>query len=417
MRGAGRLLFVALVITPSGASPQGNPVGPEFRVNTYINSPHQLPAVASDSSGNFVVVWQAPDASNFGVFGQRYASTGAPLGPEFSINTSVTLGQTSPAVASDSSGNFVVVWTSQITGGPFFDFDVFGRRYSTTGAPLGPEFRVNTVTVGSQSNPDVASDASGNVVVVWAGDGLTGVVGQRYASTGAPLGPEFRVNTLPANSATSAPAVASDPSGNFVVVWASPDGCGPCGLGVFGQRYASTGAPLGPEFQVNTFTFFDQWFPDVTSDPSGNFVVVWQSYAQDDGNGNGVFGQRYASTGAPLGAEFRVNTYITNHQSEPAVASDASGNFVVVWYSLTQDGSGNGVFGQRYASTGEPLGPEFRVNTYTTADQEFPSVASAPSGNFVILWDSDLQEGSSDNVYGQRYSPIVPVELTRFEVE
>ena len=47
------------------------------------------------------------------------------------------------------------------------------------------------------------------------------------------------------------------------------------------------------------------------------------------------------------------------------MASDSSGNFVVVWMSDSQDGSSDGVFGQRYASSGTPLGPEFRVNTYT----------------------------------------------------
>ena len=106
----------------------------------------------------------------------------------------------------------------------------------------------------------------------------------------------------------------------------------------------------------------------MASDAAGNFVVVWESYGQD-GSSYGVFGQRYASTGAPLGPEFRVNTYTTGYQHDPAVASDSSGNFVVVWTSDGQDGSGNGVFGQRYDSSGAPLGPEFRVNTYTTDAQ------------------------------------------------
>ena len=209
--------------------------------------------------------------------------------------------------------------------------------------------------------------------------------------------------------------MASDSSGNFVVVWASDDQDG-SGYGVFGQRYASSGAPLGPEFRVNTYTTSHQSAPAVASDSSGNFVVVWQSYGQD-GSSYGVFGQRYASTGAPLGPEFRVNTYTTSIQSRPAVASDSSGNFVVVWQSYDQDGSSYGVFGQRYASTGAPLGPEFRVNTYTTSTQADPAVASDSSGNFVVVWESYAQDGSATGVFGQRYSAIVPVELMHFGVE
>src|SRR5205814_1118008 len=130
----------------------------------------------------------------------------------------------------------------------------------------------------------------------------------------------------------------------------------------------------------------------------------------------GVFGQRYANTGAPIGPEFRVNTYTTSYQNVPRLASDASGNFVVVWSSYSQDGSNDGVFGQRYASTGAPLGPEFRVNTYTTNSQGVPAVASDSSGNFVVVWMSE-QDGSSSGVFGQRYSQIVPVELMHFRVE
>ena len=84
----------------------------------------------------------------------------------------------------------------------------------------------------------------------------------------------------------------------------------------------------------------------MASDAAGNFVVVWTS--EQDGSNTGVFGQRYDSTGAPLGPEFRVNTYKTDSQALPAAASDGAGNFVVVWTSYGQDGSNAGVFGQRY---------------------------------------------------------------------
>jgi hypothetical protein len=60
-----------------------------------------------------------------------------------------------------------------------------------------------------------------------------------------------------------------------------------------------------------------------------------------------------------VGPEFRVNSYTTNDQGMPSVASDQNGNFVVVWQSLNQDGSSYGVFGQRYGASGTPLGPEF----------------------------------------------------------
>jgi methionine-rich copper-binding protein CopC len=166
---------------------------------------------------------------------------------------------------------------------------------------------------------------------------------------------------------------------------------------------AAQGDPLGPEFRVNTVTTSAQALPSVASDSAGNFVVAWAGDNQD-GNTFGVFAQRYASTGVPLGGEFQVNSYTSSNQSLPSVASDSAGTFVVAWQSLTQDGSGYGVFGQRYSSTGSPLGGEFRINSYTTAHQRDAAVTSDSAGNFVVVWESYFQDGSHWGVFGQRFS-------------
>jgi hypothetical protein len=391
-------------------------VGPEFQINIYTTAYQQAPAVGANPAGGFVVVWSSweQDGSVGGVIGRRYAGSGVPVGPEFLVNTYTTSFQGSPAVDADGSGNFVVVWAS-FEDGSFTG--VSGQRYASTGAPLGTEFRINTYTTDFQGDPGVSSDASGNFVVVWTsarGAADTDVIARRYASTGVPLSPEFRVNTY-APGVQAFAVVASDPSGNFVVVWQSADQ-DDLGYGIFGQRYASTGVPLGPEFRVNTYTTNSQTRPAIASDVSGNFVVVWESLIQDAG-GQGVFGQRFSAAGAPLGSEFAINTYTTNMQRSPSVGLDTFGNFVVAWMSNTQDGSVAGIFGQRYANTGSPLGPEFRINSYTAEAQMEPSVSVDDAGNFVVVWQSYLQDGSGSGVFGQRYSQIVPVDLTSFKVE
>jgi hypothetical protein len=222
-----------------------------------------------------------------------------------------------------------------------------------------------------------------------------------------PGGPEFRVSSCTTGD-QSEPRVAIAEGGNFVVAWtSSQDGSGP---GVFGQRYAAGGAPLGPEFRVNTFTTGSQHEPRVGSDASGNFVVAWTSDAQD-GSAAGVFGQRYAASGAPLGGEFRVNTYSTGYQYHPAVSADAAGsNFVVVWQDGAAPGgggpAGRGVFGQRYSSAGTALGPEFQVETYTTWGA--PAIV-VPSGSFVVVWLARRTAGA--RIFGQRYGARERVRL------
>jgi hypothetical protein len=159
--------------------------------------------------------------------------------------------------------------------------------------------------------------------------------------------------------------------------------------------------------------------PSVASDASGNFVVVWNSNGQD-GHLNGIFGQRYDSAGEPVGDEFRVNSYTPNNQQYCSVASDAGGNFVVAWESLNQDGSDFGSFGQRYDSAGLAQGDEFQINSFTTSGQRFPSVGATDANQFVVVWQSQGQDGSGDGVFGQRFDfsgvPAITVVSPNTEV-
>jgi hypothetical protein len=416
VRRAPAVQLAVLALAPALALAQGSPVGPEFRVNTFTPGNEFGSAVAADALGNFVVVWQSSsqDGSLTGIYGQRYSSSGTPLGPEFRVNTYTNSNQFAPVVAGDASGGFVAAWTSQFQDGS--NFGVYGQRYAADGAPAGPEFRVNTYTTGSQFIPALAAAAAGEFVAAWMGpDGSDyGIFAQRYSSAGAPIGPEFRVNSY-TTGYQSGPTLGADAAGNFVVVWGS-DGQDGSAYGVFAQRFAGSGAPLGPEFRVNTHTTADQYGAEVRSDGTGNFVVAWQSYSED-GSGYGVFGQRFSASGPALGGEFRVNTQTASDQSRPAVAVDVSGNFVVAWQAAGQDGSGSGVFGQRYDAAGGALGGEFRVNTFVVDEQVDPAAAAGGGGDFVVVWSSQGQDGSNYGVFGQRYSPILPVELMRFGIE
>jgi hypothetical protein len=400
------VLLACVFSTPPTAVWAQLAAGSEFQVNTYSTNAQYSPAVTSDANGNFVVVWTSlgQDGSQRGVSGQRFNAAGVPQGVEFQINSYTTSFQDSSVAASDAKGNFVVVWRSYGQDGE--SFGIFGQRFNASGVPQGIEFQVNSYATLGQYRPAVASDASGNFVVVWVSrpqDGsYYGVFGQRFSSFGARQGGEFQVNSY-TTGRQATPSVASDAMGNFVVIWRSDEQDG-SGYGVFGQRFSAAGLPQGSEFRVNSYTTGQQRVPAVASDASGNFVVVWASSADSD---YGVFGQRFSAAGLPQGSEFRVNTYTTNGQFVPTVASDANGNFVVVWRGDGQDASSSGIFGQRFNATGIPEGSEFRVNSYTTNTQGFPSVSSDTEGDFVIVWQSNGQDGSGYGIFGQRYGDLI----------
>lgn len=387
------LMWLATMALPLTGTAQH--VGPEFQVNTYTTDGQLRPSVASDENGNFVVVWESSqDGSGGSIVGQRYDNSGSPLGGEFQINTYTTGDQFSTEVASDASGNFVVVW-EDLDGHDGSYEGIFGQRYDNGGNRRGGEFQVNSHTLGYQRSPSIASDANGNFVVVW--NGSSDIFGQRYDNDGNPLGSEFTVNTYTTGD-QRLPSVASDANGNFVAVWSSYR-YGGSGFEVFGQRYDSGGNTLGGEFHVNTHAFGDQFAAGIASDAGGDFIVLWYSSLPPSAS---IQARRYDRSGNPLGDEFQVNTH-TESPSAPSIASDAGGNFVVVWQSY-HDGSSSGVFGQRYDSDGNSLGSEFPINTYTTSYQSVPSVASDASGNFVVAWGSYGQDGSAFGVFGQRFA-------------
>ena len=179
------------------------------------------------------------------------------------------------------------------------------------------------------------------------------------------------------------------------------------------------GWPKGSEFRVNTYTTGQQINPSVGMDSAGDFVIAWESKSfsanPEDGSGVGVYAQRqHNSSGVAVGSQFQVNTYTAGNQKDPAVAMDSAGDFVIAWQSgytsgTTQDGSGYGVYAQRYNAGGVAQGSEFRVNTYTTGNQELPSVAMDSAGDFVVAWQSGYtfgttEDGSSYGIYAQRHT-------------
>jgi hypothetical protein len=105
-----------------------------------------------------------------------------------------------------------------------------------------------------------------------------------------------------------------------------------------------------------------------------------------------------------VGPQFQVNTYKSNHQGRHAVAALKGGGFLVTWQSYGQDGSRLGIYAQRFGALGNPLGPEFKVNTQWRANQFNPAVAALAGGGFVITWQSESSTGFASGVYGQSYN-------------
>ncbi|QDU30673.1 Bifunctional hemolysin/adenylate cyclase precursor [Anatilimnocola aggregata] len=385
-----------------------NAAGGEITLGEQLVNSDQLrdqvtPQAAIDADGDFVVVWVAGGIPGSGsdVFGQRFNELGTRAGQQFRVNNTTSASQVGGVVSMDSAGNFLVGWQSVHQDG--FSEGIFGREYDFNGNTLVDEFQVNTVTEGPQSVPSIGMNGTGRAVVTWHGkneDHESALFAQRFQVPNTDLnlfrvGSETELASFVELEGSRASA-AMDLLGNSVVVFESYDEDGDA-LGVFGQLLDNFGDPLGGAFLVNTeFATGNQGAPAVGRAPNGNFVVAWHSKDQD-GSGYGIFAQRYNAAGAQVGSAFQVNTQSIGDQVTPTVAMGDDGRFVIAWQGADQDDDGVGsdiadgtsdIFARRYDSAGSPIGLEFQVNQEEATDQIMPAVTMNAAGKFAIAWVS-----------------------------
>jgi len=258
--------------------------------------------------------------------------------------------------------------------------------------------------LGARHNPSISTLTNGSVVVTWmdsAADGNEyGMFGQILSATGNKIGSEFQINTYASNQQHSGKVTGLE-DGGFAVTWTSVEQDGDSG-GIYLQLFDENATKVLSETQVNSTTTGSQDWSDIASLADGGFIVTWQSDGQD-GDSNGIFGQRYGSSGAKAGSEFQVNTQAAGSQENGTVIGLSDGSFLMAWSSSSNhpDGSGYGIYGQRYDSGGNTVGDEFQINTYESGDQSLISLEQLSDGEIIASWTSDGQDGDGDGVFAQ----------------
>ncbi len=221
-----------------------------------------------------------------------------------------------------------------------------------------------------------------------------------------PLGPPIQVNTGPGGED---PQIASDPAGNFMVVWEGGDE-------IRGRRFYATGQPAGDDLRLsldehgfNVGGDIDN-SQSVSADDGGNFMVV---YNAEGGTclGECLFSRRFG-VAFDVGPAFEVvDSGDFDHQEaiNPEVAAAGDGSFVVVFegYDFNQGGpnpsgyagSGEGTFGRRLVSSGQTTGPVFLANTISDGyqgDGGQLDVAADGNAEFTVVWRGEDEYSFSD---------------------
>ena len=384
---------VVITLDANGINNAGNPslgIG-QFEI-TALASIHDVAGNALGSNGTipsgrnitkvFNVSVDQPDVEVDETVGASNRSSGT-LQPE------------SPnAVAVDSDGDQVVVWTAYDSS---VGHDrVYWRLFDADGTPADLPL-VNAAGTVIGTLVDAAP-----VLPVTSGTEFADDI-QRNAS------------------------VAIDPDGDFVITWTNyRDGDANIYARTFPARAivmtedASTGAQIvaltdgvGDAFLVNDYTDDAQKWSDVAMDKDGDFVITWTSYAQELdgqlGSGYGIYARRYDSEGRALAGEFAVNVTTAGDQQTPSVAMAADGDFVIAWTS-DQNGTDDDIIVREFNADGSakagPLSGERRVNDYEAGHQRYPDVAMRFDGlSYVVTWTDTAADISGTSVWAELSSP------------
>jgi hypothetical protein len=189
---------------------------------------------------------------------------------------------------------------------------------------------------------------------------------------------------------------------------------------------AQGGSPCAPvSANVTEISFAD--FGTLT-DPGaavfgdGTGIVVFSaSAAVGDGDREGIVGIFVDQDGQPVGDAFLVNSFTEQDQFEPSVAAAPDGRFVVVWESDISPGDADGqsIRGRLFGANGLPRGPDFQVNDFTAGNQIDPRVGMADDGSFVVTWESAQSPGSdasSSSVQARRFDANGAPRGAQFQV-
>jgi Putative metal-binding motif len=356
--------------------------------------------------------------------GHFCAGTGLCIFGDDTVLPSVTAyDQTLPAASWHPETGFVVAWVSDREDNS--DLGVFARRLDTDGKRIGQPFQLSSNSLLIQTEPAISHGPDGGFVATWrsAHDNTVNIYKRAFGPTGEALDVEdVRVNDKALDNIQRYPDVAVNKDGVTMVVWQSKGnevGMAGCTLAYcvegIGARIFQANGDAEDEVVVNDNLPKKQANPTVAALPDGNFVIVWDSDSQD-GSGYGVFANVFNTLGSPLKAEFQINQDTNGNQIQPDVAVLSDGRFIVTWNSVTASSSGISaqVWMRIFSADGTPDGDDVLVSV-NASDAGSPSVSVFSDDSSLFVWH---QSGDGDDlgVMGRLYSASLITEAPPFVI-
>ncbi len=349
-----------------------------FPISTAASDQY-FPAVASNTQGEFLAVWQDSRHGNWDIYGQSISNKGTLSEDNFEISVAAS-DQCFPALAygSDSDQDrYLIVWQDHRNG----NWDIYGRCIVPDG-DQGDIFPI-TVAEDNQERPDVVYNSINNeFLVIWQDyrDVNWDIYGRRISGQCSPTGEEFPIAQDP--SRQWYPALAYNSSGSqYLAVWWDNRSAAAAGGDIYGQQLSPEGELQGDSFSISDAQSL-QWYPDVAySSFDNDYLVVWGDNRNSIGTAFDIYGQRVTSAGEMNGDNFPISISPDNQRYPVLSHNTLEDQCLVVWQD---DRNYHALLWEIY---GEFLGD-------VAVSKEAPT--KAPPGSNIIYTISYRNESNTD---------------------
>jgi len=356
------------------------------------------PTATKHNQQNYAIAYNMQSALPANVY-----TVGNVLFKDRMANVQLTGGHFDPKIAAAPNGDFVTVWEDDNDGNGAGQ--IYARGFDKDGNARFSQIAVNSVATGQQRHPDVAIDDSGRFVIAWEDDqdnnGSYQIHARGFNANGTQRFAELTVNSVAGGQQTR-PSVAADATGNFVVAW-EDDQDGNGFYQIRARGFTAAGAQRIAEFVVNSVADGQQFNPAIAMDASGDFVVAWEDDQEDDGNFQ-IFHRGFTATGGNRFSQARVNTTTTGQHTKPSIAMDTNGNFTVVWEDDQDDNGYYQIYGRGFTLAGAQRIALFTVNSVSDGQQYEPSVAMRGDGGFAVAWEDDQDDNGAFQILGRIFN-------------
>ena len=412
-------------------------ISDSFRINSTTDQGQYAPSVTVLRDGRLVVAWT--DDSNIAVpdtgrdiRARVINADGSSDALDFKVNSDSTVPtnfenntQFTPDITALANGGFAVAYTDTISSSDTaFRSTTALQRFDADGVALGAQQLVfpSADINGSPLFPGAVSMAGLN-------NGGVALVGFTSSTATLPLDGGFKVllNTVSANGTLGTlvpgagegfgdqikPQIIKLATGNTAVAYLSNEDGPSHQYNLRVQIHTPAGALVGAEVTVPNLAPFSNVNAafSIAALDDGRFVVTWHqpvTFEQSQaGQTPDILAQVYSAGGTPAGGLINVNAADNLFQSNPIVAGQPDGSFLVVWEEYAGSSSGNLLRAQLFNADGSANGTQFALGVEQGAQSQV-DITLTNDGRYLVVWeDRSTQPGETDGwrITGQYVDP------------